>query len=74
MVTVNPPWVMAAGSNLTSLPITIVPVRLFITTRAGASAGVNSKFSSVAKKPTRCPTSRGAETRTEAASIGVAMT
>ena len=51
-----------------------MPVRLFITTRAGASAGVNSKFSSVAKKPTRCPTSRGAETRTEAASMGVAIT
>ena len=47
MVTVSPPWLMAAGRSLTSLPMTMVPVREFTMILADLLAGSTSRFSMV---------------------------
>ncbi len=72
MVTVMPPWVIAAGNKRTSAPITMVPVRELTTTFADGLSGSNSKSSNIAKKLTRSAASRGAETLTEAESSALA--
>ena len=45
ILTVNDPWVTAAGVTLTSPPITIVPVLALTTTLAAGLAGYTSIFS-----------------------------
>src|SRR5690606_16235899 len=64
MVTVNAPWVTAAGITRTCEPITTVPVRALTMTLAGAVPGVSSRFSIWERKLMRMPGSDGADTAT----------
>ena len=68
IVTVSEPCVTAAGITCTCAPITTVPVRALTMTLAGALPGVNSRFSTWARKFTRRDTSAGARTATVTAS------
>jgi hypothetical protein len=53
MVTVRLPCEMAAGRTVTPAPMTTVPVRALMTTRAGGSAASRVRFSSMETKVTR---------------------
>ena len=70
--TISEPCDTAAGETLTLALMTTVPVRELMITRAGALAGVTSRFSIVEISPMRAAWLSGALTLTETGSLAMA--